>query len=219
MAMSEAAPFDFSERPVGQPLDLGFDTGNATTPALIAPPQMMTPPLDAIIEQIDHDNMVASQSLPDTDCEGKPIPMDLLEPVCFQGDWIEHSWLEEPDFWACGRKPSEMNYPVCNHETGQWQEVSHFNENDDLVICGPYPKDGRFKVCNHQSLQWEDFHGVGDIDFEVCGLKPANMGISVCNHLSGKWEPVGPVHPPQLTKCGPRPLDMSTEAVCDSETG
>ena len=163
--------------------------------------------------------MVEEASLPSEDCEGMAVPLDLAEPVCFEGKWIESEWLQQPDFWACGAKPRQLQHAVCNHETGVWQEASHFSELDDLALCGEIPRDGRFKVCNHQSHEWEDFAGVDEIDFEVCGLKPANMGIATCNHLSAKWEPVGPVHPPQLPICGPLPDFMSEEAVCDSETG
>lgn len=54
------------------------------------------------------------------DC-AEDVPPLLIDPVCFDGVWI-NSWdIDDPDFWNCGVRPLDIESPVCNAETGVWE--------------------------------------------------------------------------------------------------
>ena len=54
-------------------------------------------------------------------CE-KSAPTNMDDPVCVSGRWIEKSKLEDPAFWACGEPPQDIEYPICDFDTGLWEE-------------------------------------------------------------------------------------------------
>ena len=111
------------------------------------------------------------QGFDSSKCEGH-APKAYNDPVCFEGKWIEHEDLNSPDFWACGKKPLDMEYPSCNFETGKWEDYVVHEDVDDQETCGAMPDSDDFLVCNHDSMKWEVFHVLAENDFEVCGAKP-----------------------------------------------
>ena len=50
----------------------------------------------------------------DEECDGKVAPREFYDPVCFEGQWIEFAWLDDPAYWACGKKPESKEYSICN---------------------------------------------------------------------------------------------------------
>ena len=50
----------------------------------------------------------------DLACMGKAKPEEFYDPVCFEGQWIEYEWLDDPAYWACGKKPESKEYSICN---------------------------------------------------------------------------------------------------------
>ena len=69
--------------------------------------------------------------------------------MCYEGEWIEFSWLDEPTFWACGKKPEDKQYATCNIETGVWEELDVYTSLEDAEVCGDVPNNGEYVVCNH----------------------------------------------------------------------
>ena len=88
---------------------------------------------------------------------GDVIPAEFADPVCYEGDWIEYAWLQEPDFWACGAKPRAMDNPVCNQTTGKWETYVKYDAVDDAAVCGERPETEDYVVCNHETSMWETF--------------------------------------------------------------
>ena len=147
------------------------------------------------------------------------VPKEYDDPVCYEGEWIEFDWLDDPNFWACGKKPRGWEYAVCNHDTGEWEEYALSTDVEDHVVCGELPDTEDYVVCNHETHTWEKFQAVDKSDFTVCGKKPAKMGFATCNYETEKWNAVGSIHPPGRPICGNRPKHVSRNAVCDAETG
>ena len=101
----------------------------------------------------------------DTECGTKAIPEEFDDPVCWEGNWIEFAWLNEPDFWACGKKPETKEYTICNVETGVWEDYTRHTDKDDADVCGALPGGNKFQVCNHETRKWEEFHAIEASDF------------------------------------------------------
>ena len=146
-------------------------------------------------------------------------PEEYYDPVCYESEWIEFAWLDDPTFWACGKQPEDMEYAMCDIESGNWKELDVYDDLDDAAVCGEMPEYTDYVVCNHESGQWEALEIVTVLDSLMCGDKPADMINAVCNEDSGEWEPVGVVHSTDDPICGARPDDMSENAICDAETG
>ena len=155
----------------------------------------------------------------DASCGTKAIPEEFDDPVCYEGNWIEFEWLNDPQYWACGKKPETKEYTICNVETGVWEDYTRHDDKDDADACGAVPGNNQYSVCNHATGQWEEYHTLDEKDFEVCGLKPANLGFVICNHDSEMWESAGAVHPPGKPICGNRPKGVAESAICDAESG
>ena len=122
------------------------------------------------------------------ECGTKAIPEAFDDPICYDGEWIEYAWLDDPTYWACGKKPETKEYSICNLETGVWEDYTRFDDASDAEVCGAVPSGNKYTVCNHETREWEEFHALDVSDFEVCGLKPEHMGFVVCNHDSGVWD-------------------------------
>ena len=90
-----------------------------------------------------------------TDCLME-IPDYITEPLCYDGMWIDSSELDSPDFWACGAKPGDLLYPVCNHETGHWEEVVPQTSTAEDIACGARPEElmDEYVVCNYDQMEW-----------------------------------------------------------------
>ena len=71
-----------------------------------------------------------AEGFPDDLCEGDE-PEEYDDPVCYEGEWIEFAWLDEPTFWACGKQPEDEQYSVCDIETGKWEELDVYSALDD----------------------------------------------------------------------------------------
>ena len=95
-----------------------------------------------------------AEGFPDELCE-EAKPAEYYDPVCYEGEWIEFAWLDEPTFWACGKKPEDKQYATCDIETGQWEELDVYTALDDAGACGDVPDNGEYVVCNHESGEWE----------------------------------------------------------------
>jgi len=79
---------------------------NDTKPANNAPPTV----------DVDPDT-----GIPNNDCSDI-IPAHVENPICFEGDWVEFDALNDPDFWACGAKPHDLEHATCNACSGKWEE-------------------------------------------------------------------------------------------------
>ena len=100
------------------------------------------------------------------------IPAYFEDAVCFDGDWIEFAWLDDPNFWSCGKRPKDREYSICDPKSGKWVEPTQHNDLDDETICGELPDGMDYSVCNHKLGQWVPFHAPDDADFVICGEKP-----------------------------------------------
>ena len=87
-------------------------------------------------------------------CGTKAIPKELDDPVCFDGAWIEFAWLDDPNYWACGKKPDNKEYTICNVETGVWEDFTRFDDASDGDVCGAVPDGKMYSVCNHETREW-----------------------------------------------------------------
>ena len=80
----------------------------------------------------------------DASCGTKAIPEEFDDPICFDGSWIEFAWLDEPDFWACGKKPETKEYTICNVETGVWEDYTRYDDASDADVCGAVPNGNQY---------------------------------------------------------------------------
>lgn len=101
---------------------------------------------------------------PTDDCYDEE-PDYMVDPVCFVGQWIEHAWMEDPDFWICGTAPLNIKNPVCNSSTGKWSTYIKYDNASDEYICGPLPHNIGYAVCDHVTSQWREFKPVEAYDF------------------------------------------------------
>lgn len=102
--------------------------------------------------------------------------------------------MEDPAFWACGIPSPDLMYPICNFDTGKWEEEKPQGVTDDKDICGEIPQGVSYVVCNYVTGSWQPFTIISSDDFDICGEKPVNMGFSYCNGETAKWEEVGVIH-------------------------
>ena len=79
------------------------------------------------------------------------IPPHLEDAVCFDGEWIEFEWLNDPTFWECGKKPAEADseYSICDPKTGKWIVPTQLDDLADQNVCGKIPDEKKYYVCNH----------------------------------------------------------------------
>ena len=154
-----------------------------------------------------------------TDACDANIPAEFDDAVCFDGQWIEFAWLDDPTFWECGEKPADSQYSICDPKTGHWTEPTQHSNLDDEIICGELPDGMGYSVCNHLQGTWMPFHAPDEADFVICGEKPAELGMSICNHTTEAWEQAGTLKHPDQPMCGPKPKNLNDTALCDGTTG
>ena len=87
-------------------------------------------------------------------CLDTVAPVDLLDPICHDGEWIDLADLNDPAFWACGKAPPDLKHPMCNFDTGVWQSYVKLDGLDDLQVCGALPVGDKHLVCNHDTNAW-----------------------------------------------------------------
>ena len=126
---------------------------------------------------------MAKEILSTQDCD-TDAPEQLFDPVCYDGLWVESFQVNSPNFWDCGIAPLDLESPICNHETGQW-EAQTPTLADDQAFCGELPVTEDFIVCDYTTLQWVAFQAPDVSDHLTCGNKPSDVGLTMCNHETG----------------------------------
>lgn len=88
-----------------------------------------------------------------SDCPTE-APTDIEDPICYEGMWIKSSLMDDPAFWACGAPSPDLMYPICNFDTGKWEEEMPSSVEDDKSVCGDIPEGLSYVVCNYVTGSW-----------------------------------------------------------------